>query len=154
MNSKPSITVFRNTKTGDFSIVRFAINPKNGFRVAVGKLIRIGAEQASEGILSILLEILHRDTSISEGPSELQQMKSSQRSSFHRNNESVGIWLETADELMIQSLTKTKECGGAVGSPENRVVLKLPAKNEEFAKIFKAAFINDSVTHFSPSLRL
>ena len=135
---KPSISLFQNLRSGDFAVLKFTIEKEYGMRAGSGKLAHIPFGQMNESGLQIVMESL-KEFGKGEAGCELEALTPSQRSKFHRQHKSVGIWLDSPTCLVLQAMRRVRG-GGGVGKPEGRIVLDVPCANDAFLAALRQAF--------------
>lgn len=138
MNNQRCVALYKHNKTGDYRVLRFAVDPVQKWVVASGDFVDIPAAQMDVDGLRTIVRCLDE---FGKGPPRcvLQDMSARDKSAFNRHHQSVSLYIDNGVTLVLQAVTKVGG-GGAIGRPEQRVELTWPCTQHEFNAALKRAF--------------
>ena len=137
----PSLALYMDKTTGDFTIESYAVDPEFGACVSCGDLERISADKLRNDCVEILMANLDGFAARerTEQP-EIERWSPSEVSKFEATNLHISVRFDRkASHLTLQPMHRDKEAG-FVGCPEDRIQVVYPCSNDELWEQLMVAF--------------
>lgn len=138
---QPSFNIFRNAKTGSYTILNYTVEKKFGMRVACGDLLRLTAEELNADPWRVVLEgLANFGSGDAEQRSEIEKLDPAARSRFHRDHTSITVAGEDDGSITIYPVRRSGG-GTATGVPNAGIKVGLSASKSELLASLEMAFL-------------
>jgi hypothetical protein len=148
MKPKPSLDIFKNVSTGWYSIQRYAVDQRYGFKSGYGEILNFTPSDFRERCIDIVLLDLQEfaDRDLATGADDAKRSREEQRL-LERETTLIGVRQDLPSQLSLVPMRRS-EGGGFVGDAKEELVIILPCSSETFFEAIERAF--SKANCFSP----